>query len=356
MAGCTSQLQKEPRASENTNKPDVRPPLGETWKLPIDIPEGSFNKLAGWFSDDQVLYITNLEQTSYLYLYQLATGESELLYKSEEPIVNVEISPDFKHILIHSSPSTYEGIITIIDSSGLEITRKSFPSYELVFEWNPYNGSEILITSFFEDWTFQMQLLDIKNKKTRDVSIKQPFIKWLREDEIVFLDWDDENPSLLAPLVSKNLGIEDERTIFPDVFQFSTFQDVLMTIGVNKQDTLQSSYSFFTKELELLFSFSMPQLSMYSGWFVPSYDYNLSSGEFITFKPLRSGEADSYAEDFELVSYDVKKGTSTLILEGMKHEPIMFSPSGKALLYGNQFEKIIDIKDKKIYEMITNVN
>lgn len=354
LTGCTDSLPTEPRPSENKNEPDVPlPSLGETWKLPIDIPDGNFYKLAGWFSDDQVLYITNHEQTSSLYSYQLVTGESKLLYKNEEPIVNVEISPDYQYILIHSSPSTFEGMITIIDSNGLELIKQSFPSYELVFEWNPYNNAEIFITSFFEDWTYQMQLLDIKLKKTSNVSIKQPFIKWFGEDEIVFLDWDNERPSLLAPLVTKNLGFEEEKTIIPEVFQFSTFQDILMTMGVSKQDPLQSHYSFFNKEMDPLFSFYMPQLSMYSGWFVPSYDYNINNGEFITFKPLRSGEADSYSEDFELVSYDINKGTNTLILEGMKHEPIKFSPSGKALLYGNQFEKIIDIKGKKIYEVIT---
>jgi hypothetical protein len=355
LSGCTNTPHKEQNPIEDKNEPDVPPPpLGETWKLPINILEGNFYKLAGWLSDGQLLYITNREQTSSLYCYQLAAGESQLLYKSEDPIVNVEISPNFQYILIHSSPSSFEGIITIIDSKGLEVAKQSFPSYELVFEWNSYNDSEIFITSFFEDWTYQMQLLDIKLNKTSYVSSKQPFVKWFGEDKVVYLDWDDENPSLLAPLVSKNLGYEEEETILPEVFQFSTFQDVLMTIGVNKQDTLQSSYSFYNKEMELLFSFSMPQLSMYSGWFVPSYDYNRNNGEFITFKPLRSGEADSYSEDFQLVSYDINKGTNTLILEGMNHEPIKFSPSGKALLYGNQFEKIIDIEGKKIYEVINN--
>jgi hypothetical protein len=353
FSGCTNTIHKDPRPSENTNKPDVPPPpLGDTWKLPISIPEGNFYKIAGWLSDEQVLYITNHEQTSSIYCYQLTTGESKLLYKSEEPIVNVEISPKYQFILIHSSPSSYEGIITVIDSNGLEVARQSVPSYELVFEWNPYRDSEILITSFFEDWTFQMQLLDIKNNKTSYISSKQPFIKWFGEDKVVYINWDDESPSLLAPLVSKKLGYEEEEILSPEVFQFSTFKDVLMTIGVNEQDILQSSYSFYTKGMESLFSFSMPQLSMYSGWFVPSYDYNLRNGEFITFKPLRSGEADSYSEDFQLVSYNINKGTNTLILDGMKHAPIKFSPSGKALLYGDQFEKIIDINGKSIYEVI----
>ena len=128
---------------------------------------GNFNKLAGWLSDDQVLYITNHEQSSSLYVYQLATRESKLLYKSEEPIVNVEMNPDYQYILIHSFLPPMKVIITIIDSNGLELIKQSFPSYELVFEWNPYNGTEIFITSFFEDWTYQMHLLDINLKKTK---------------------------------------------------------------------------------------------------------------------------------------------------------------------------------------------
>jgi hypothetical protein len=119
--------------------------LGNQWKLPISIPEGEFYKLIGWLSETQLLYITNLEQTSSVFRYNLLTGNSDLIYKSEYPIVNVQISPSKKKLLIHASPSSNEGVVTIIDSKGTEQLKQLFASYDLAFEWNPFQESEIIV-------------------------------------------------------------------------------------------------------------------------------------------------------------------------------------------------------------------
>jgi hypothetical protein len=127
---------------------------------------------------------------------------------------------------------------------------------------------------------------------------------------------------------------------------------LLVTVSVNEQDQSMANYSFFDKEMKKLFTFSIPQLTNYSDWLVPFYDYNEQKGQFFTFSPVTSGEADSYTEGFQLLAYNPKNGSSSLIMDGLENEPIHLSPTGDALLYGNQFEKIIDIKAKKIYELI----
>ncbi|MFL6562619.1 MAG: hypothetical protein ACJ8MO_41790, partial [Bacillus sp. (in: firmicutes)] len=114
---------KEPTINDKPISPVSK--QGENWKLPISIPEGEFSKLVGWLSRTQVLYITNLEQTSSVYRYDLITGKSEFIYKSDYPIVNAQISPSKKSILIHSSPSSYKGMVTIIDTKGTEQLKQS---------------------------------------------------------------------------------------------------------------------------------------------------------------------------------------------------------------------------------------
>ncbi|WP_066064255.1 hypothetical protein [Neobacillus soli] len=328
--------------------------LGAEWNLPISIPEGEFYKLSGWLSETEIVYITNLEQTSSVYQYNLLSGQSKFIYKSDNPIVNVQISPSKKYLLIHSSPSSNEGLVTIIDIKGSELLQESFASYELVFEWNPYNESEILVTKFAEDWTFQVVLVDMKDLKISERSLTQPFIKWMNKKDIAFLNWDKNNPALVAPLIVKELENGNERTVFPSVVQFSAFRDLLMTVSVNDKDQSMAAYSFFDKGNKKVFSFSIPQLTRFSDWLVPFYDYNKHKGQFITFRPVKSGDADSYSEGFQLVTYNLKKEGSLpeLVMEGLENAPVQFSPSGEALLYGNRFDKIIDIKTKKIYELI----
>jgi hypothetical protein len=353
LSACTNKEQAKPKIPSRNEKPKSPvTSLGSGWKLPISIPEGEFYKLGGWLSETQVLYITNLEQTSSVFRYNLLSGKNELIYKSDHPIVNVQISPSKKYILIHSSPSSYEGVVTIIDTKGSEKLKKSLASHELVFEWNPYDESKVLVSKFNEDWTFQVLLLDINNSKTTELSLPQPFIKWMDKRDIAYINWDDNNPSLFAPLIVKGLENGIEKTVFPKVFQFSTFRDLLMTVSVDEQNQSMATYSFFDKEIKKLFTFSIPQLRKFSDWLVPFYDYNERMGQFITLSPLESGEVDSYSEGFQLLIYNPKKGSNKLIMEGLENEPINFSPSGDAILYGNRFEKIIDIKAKKIYELI----
>jgi len=355
LGACTPKEQtkhKIPAKNERPKGPITS--LGENWKLPISIPEGEgeFYKFVGWLSDSEVLYVTNLEQSSSVFQYNLLSGKSKLIYKSENPIVTVQISPSKKYLLVHSSPSSYEGLVTIIDPTGNEHLKKSFPSYELVFEWNPYNESEVFVSKFDEDWSFQLFLLEMKNAKTTEIFLPQPFVKWINESDVAFLNWDEQNPSLFAPLKVKGLENGTEKTVLPSVIQFSPFHNLLMTVSVNEQDQSMATYSFFDKEMTKLFTFSIPQLTKFSDWLVPFFDYNEQKKQFITFSPRTSGELDSYSEGFQLLSYDLKKGSSKLIMEGLKNEPINFSPSGEALLYGNRFEKMIDINAKKIYELI----
>ncbi|MBT2701543.1 hypothetical protein J7E79_30305 [Bacillus sp. ISL-40] len=353
LTACAQKEQLKQKVTAKNEKPkSPATALGNEWKLPISIPEGEFYKFVGWLSGTKVLYITNLEQTSSVYQYNLLTGKSELIYKSEYPIVNVQISPSKKRMLIHTSPSSYEGVVTIIDIKGKEQLKKSFASYELAFEWNPYKESEILVTKFNEDWSFQVLLLDLNKSNTTELTLPQPFIKWKGENEVAFINWDENNPSLFAPLIDRSLENGMENTLFSSVIDFSEFHDLLVTVSVNEQDQSMANYSFFDKEMKKLFTFSIPQLTNYSDWLVPFYDYNEQKGQFFTFSPVTSGEADSYTEGFQLLAYNPKNGSSSLIMDGLENEPIHLSPSGDALLYGNQFEKIIDIKTKKIYELI----
>jgi hypothetical protein len=85
---------------------------------------------------------------------------------------------------------------------------------------------------------------------------------------------------------------------------------------------------------------------------VPYNDLTEKKGEFITLKPVKSAEADAYREGFELVSYDIENGSSNVIMKNLNNEPILLSPSGEAVLFGNRFEKVIDLKTKELRELV----
>jgi hypothetical protein len=324
----------------------------QKWRTSITDYEGEFFKVIGWLSNNQLLFITNKGQTSNLYRYELITGHSELLYKSDQPIVTALASPSKKYILIQSTPSSYEGIITIIDRKGKTKYKQELASFELEYAWNPYNETEILVSKFNEDWTFEVFKLDIKKKGLVNLSLTQPFVKWVDRHHIAYMNWDQNNPALFAPIVMKDLSSTKEKIAFKKVYQFTTFQDLLLTITVNEQENTQAIYSFFDRKNQSVFSFTIPQLTKFSDWLVPFYDFNEGKQQFLTFQPLKSGESDTYVDGFQLVSYQLKTGKSSILFDGMDNEPISCSPSGEACLYGGRFEKLIDLKSKKIYNLV----
>ncbi|WML45303.1 hypothetical protein [Neobacillus sp. PS3-40] len=325
---------------------------GQNSRLPISIPEGEFFKVVGWLSNDQIIYITNQEQTSNLYSYSLSSGHSKLLYKSEHPIVTAVISPAKKNILIQSSPSTYQAIVTVINTKGKLIWNQTLASFELEFEWNPYNESKILISKFNEDWTFKVFQLDVEQKRLTDLSLPQPFVKWVGKNSVAYINWNQTNQALFAPLTINKLVNSKESIAFPKVYQFSTTKNFIMTITVSEQEKTNAIYTFFDHKYHSVFSFSLPQLTKFSDWLVPFYDFNERKQQFLTFRPLRSTEADTYSDGFQLVSYPFKSRKSNVLLEGLKNEPLSCSPSGDACLYGGRFEKLIDIKAKKILKLV----
>ncbi|MCL6574327.1 MAG: hypothetical protein K6T88_22055, partial [Bacillus sp. (in: Bacteria)] len=68
LCACTNKEPEKPKIpAKNGSSHKTLPAIGSEWKLPIAIPEGEFYKLGGWLTEDQVLYITNLEQTSSIY-------------------------------------------------------------------------------------------------------------------------------------------------------------------------------------------------------------------------------------------------------------------------------------------------
>ncbi|AZU63314.1 hypothetical protein [Neobacillus mesonae] len=352
ISACSHKEQPKQKPAASGKPNNASPAKVRGWKLPISISEGEFYKIAGWLSDTEILYITNLQQASNVYRYDLISGKSELIYRSDHPIVTIQLSPTKKYLLVHSAPSSYEGEVTILDTKGNAKLKKSIASYDLVFEWNPYNESEILVSKFNEDWSFQIMLIDIKKSTTTDIPLPQPFIKWLTAKQIAFINWDHEQPALAAPLIKKDLANGNQTNLFQDVIQFTAFRDLLMTVTINEQESSKANYSFYENGMKKLWEFTTPQLSNYSDWLMPFFDYNDATGQFITLQPLSSGEADSYDEGFNLMEYDIKTQKQRKILEGLDNEPIAISPSGKSLLYGNSFEKIINLQEKKIYQAL----
>lgn len=318
----------------------------------IKVREGEFNTVSGWLDNDTILYIADINQGSSVFSHNLTTGEEEILFESSSPIVSVMISPLKDFFLVHSSPSTNEAHITVLSKDGKKVFEESIPSTELNIEWNLYNESSILLTAFTEDWEFTVWNLDIESNHLTEVPLPQPFGYWNGENELLYLNWDMEAPSLYAALKKFNLINNESSDIKPQILQVDTFKNVFMTIEVEEEHSQNAVYTFLTSNAEKLFSYETPHLSSYSDWLVPYYDFNREENRFLTYQPLHYAEADTYQDGFQLVSYDINTGKSSVLLENMDNEPLSCTPDGEKCLSGFYFEKLVHVNSKEIISLV----
>jgi hypothetical protein len=322
--------------------------------VPIEMGEQEeFYKSAGWLSESEILYISNKgEGTSLLYSYNLGTGKASLLYRSEQPIITAVPSPEKKKVMIHSAASE-EGLLTVIDLTGKESYSTSIQSYELTFEWNPFDENFLVVSAFTEDWDFSSYLLDLRDNNLKEIKLPEPFVRWISEDVLVYQKWDEDGISLDAPLRTFSLKENKTETLLEGVYQFDSQGPYLMTVKVDEEENEESGqYAFFRNGDKSVGSIEAPLLTSFSGWVVPFYDLMDNGKNFIYLRATEQGEADLYDGGFDLLRYHLDSGNEEVIFTEMANEPLSCSPSGEMCLYGFQFDKVLNIETNEIIDLV----
>lgn len=355
LSGCSQNMEGSLHVGTKHNLNRLKETPGTSFLgasiIPIQDGDEEFYKAAGWLTNLSILYIANQGESSILYSYNLGSGKATMIYKSENPIIAAEISPDKKKILLHGA-ATNTGMLTIIDISGKEIFSAEIDSYELSFEWNPFNMDLLTVSAFTEDWDFTTFLLDLNKKQLKELDLPEPFVRWISNEELVFQDWQEQSVSLQAPL--KIISVDNLKTeqLFEDLYQFDEIGRDLITVRVDEKDSEFAHYTIYAPGLETAASFNVPVLTSFSGWLIPFYDLINDGKEILYLRALHNGEADIYQDGFELVRLNFDTQKEELVFSGQANEPISCSPSGEMCLAGFQFEKILNIATKEIIELV----
>lgn len=350
LSGCEKDYDSATSPSNKQTGPadeKINEPAGsvESLALPLKIEDGSFHSAYGWISDYVFVYVTESSEKVKVFSYDLKKGKNKLLFESEAPIVSLYISPSRDYILIHSSPSSYHALTTIIDTKGHELFSKEIPSLDLAVEWNSFNENMVALTAFSETWEYTIYSLNISQQTLSEIDLPQPFFLWVDSNELLYLDWDDTGMQHFAPLKKFNLQTGKSEEIISEIFYADSLDvDGAFVILVGEDEINQATYSFYTKSLDKVGSFSIPLLSSFSDWVIPYFEYVPADKSFLTFQPLYSAEADVYTEKFELMSYSFEDGEKEILMEGMDNEPLSCSPNGDFCLYGFYFENLLNLK------------
>lgn len=356
LSSCSS---FQPDGIENAKKREIQVSdkklpsghfIGQLSIKPIDLEGELFHSVADWYNDNSILYIANKlnEQGSIVYRYHLYTGQKEVFYETPNQVITLEGSENGTYFAIHTSVTTNEATIIILDRDGNELINTSIESAELQYIWNPLAEEQMFITTFQDDWSFENYLIDLTNKSIEVTNVNQPFIQWRDQSELLYLKWDTEQSGNTAPLYSYQLDQESEEMVKEGILGYHTYHSLLMTVSPIKD---QSLYQFFhPKSMKLIQSFQIPSINTYSDqWWIPHYDYNHNRRSFFFYKPVYDGNE---FKSLQLTNYSLENGVETVILEGVEDVPIHLSPDGSLSLIGFQYEEILDLTTKEVKPLI----
>ncbi|MFI8685391.1 hypothetical protein [Rossellomorea sp. NPDC077527] len=315
------------------------------------LPTDGFIENVGWISNSEILSIKEEQGLTSLYIYNLYDDTSQKIYDVESSYVSSSISPDKTKIFIHSSPTSYSAKVTIIDKSGDVQFQEDVPSYDLTHAWNQFNEDAVLMTTFSEDWSFQVFEINIREKTMDPIEVEQPFVQWQSKSSVLYQDWNKKEVSVSAPLISQNILDNEKEMIVENSVHFNQFRSVLLSVN-SREDEGPFTYQFIKPNGEIQSQFTVELLSRYSDWLIPYYDMIEKSDRLITFVSNEPGSFDTYTGTFSLKSWDTVTGEEEVLFENLPLEPIQCSPDGELCLYGNQFEKIIDMKKQKIVQLL----
>lgn len=343
-----------PRQSDSASEKEAKDKNvnNNTMLPPISPIEGEFEQVYGWIKKDTICYSAKLEGIYKIYAYNIYTGKHTQLYESEAELSNVMINNN--QLLIYSALSEEEGEIHIIDSKGNEILSKRLESYETDFVWNPHNENELLITVFTKEWESKVSTLDIQENVLNDFPVSTPFPQWLSTEKVMYLDWNQSNPSLYAPLKIFNLETGEEKELdLSNIYYIDQKNDYLLTISSTVKEE-EAVYTFYHTDFSKQGSIHVPRLSKFSNWLVPNY--TIYKDKFLTFVPKQNGNAETYQDGFELLEVDMETGQSKRLFTDMDFEdqPIQISSDGNYFLLGYYFENMLNMETGEITSLFAS--
>ena len=145
----------------------------------MKLESAKFHFVVDWLSDTEIVFVEKEESFYNLKTFNVTTGEIETLYTESMIIVDAIVHPTKELILVHTSNNSTSAIVKIISLEGVVLDEISIASSELAIEWNELDPDLILLTAFYQDWTYDVLVYNAKEKEINTITLEDPFPKWL---------------------------------------------------------------------------------------------------------------------------------------------------------------------------------
>ncbi|PIC78564.1 hypothetical protein CSV74_03310 [Sporosarcina sp. P19] len=144
--------------------------------------------VVGWLNETAILFVAHTDTEDRLLSYDLQTGDIHTIFTTSSTISEVQVHPTAEQLLVKTADDPTEAILHILDHAGTPLNEVSVASSELEIQWNGIDASQILITAFSDDWSYEIMRYDANNDTLVAVELPDPFPHWLGTEELVYIE------------------------------------------------------------------------------------------------------------------------------------------------------------------------
>lgn len=340
LTGCTAKIDNNVVESLKDNEPIEHPEVieEELRKVLVGDP-AKFHFVADWLTDTKIVYVEKDEGFYKVNSFDLSTGETATLYEEQSIVIDVLIHPSKKYLLLHTSNDSTSATLKILTIDGIIQDEIEIASTELGIEWNDLDPTLILLTAFYEDWTFDLFLYEGEKSHLGLLSIEDPFPKWFGKEQIVVgyvknHSLDGSELLLFNPTTEEWTDLDIKGIVY-----FDTYEQTLVTVGINEAG--EAHYVLSELGGTVLSEWTVPAVSNYSEWVVPEVGWASSDTIFLR-APETGGQLDELTSAFRLIME--KDGQQQVVNEDVTAGFLRCSPSGAACITGSSATTIIDVE------------
>lgn len=305
----------------------------------LPIRSENFERVVGWLSNEEILYVTRQGSDFSLSTYHIETAVKKEITKIDAPILEVRIHPDLTKLAVVTSDNSLSATIHIFSVLGDEIDELIIESSEMYWDWDSLNNDQLFFSAFYEDWTYDSFVYSSVKKEVSRIGTSDPFGKWGYESTIHTINWppdDSLSGGVLREVNVDTMSFKD--SIESNIIFVESFKEINLTVRISENQQL-FLYTLTNRVDGKNKTYEMPAVSNYSQWFVPEVEW-LGDGTMITYQAAESGLMDSIPSDYTLVKLSSADIQEQPIWKG-PYESFTCSPIGSHCLIGVQLEGLL---------------
>lgn len=338
LFGCSHEVNKEVEKLDKKELQDNTEDPKEAGIGLLNVKTSNFHSIVGWLGEFEIAYIEKEANFYNLKSFDLRSGVSKTIYTEDSLLIDVQIHPSKKFILLHTGSDSTSAVLKFITKDGRLQNEVKIESVELSIQWNDMNPSLLLFTAFREDWTYDLFFFDTTESDLVLLPIKNPFPKWLGQNKVIY---SVDNAPLIdsySLVTFDTLTGQQQQSDHENLQFFDTYNDHLLLSELKEEElhyTIISSDKIVESEWTTQYSGDS------SEWFEPKIDW-ISTTELILHSTQSNSTSATNGSDQFLLH--VTNGGETLESIVIDSESANCSPTGEWCLIGEQSETLINLK------------